>query len=174
MRKLFLLFVITFSSFCGFLFTFQGTAYADVTCLFNWSQAGCNQAKIPYCRDGDKCSLSGGLNAAAEAAKGSGINTTESASTFVTNLVLNLLRFITLIAVVYVLWAGFQIMIGSGDDEKMKKGRKTIVYVLIGIVIMWLAYAIVSVVISALTGGNTQNQRADNSPPSFISQLQDI
>ena len=34
-------------------------------------------------------------------------------------------------------------MIGAGDEEKMKKTRQIIVYVIVGILIMWLAYPIV-------------------------------
>jgi PKD repeat protein len=34
-------------------------------------------------------------------------------------------------------------MIGAGDEEKMKKTRQIIVYVILGITIMWLAYPIV-------------------------------
>ena len=65
----------------------------------------------------------------------------------------SLLQFVTIIAVVYVLWAGFQIMTAGGDEEKVKTGRKTIIQVIIGIVVMWIAYAIVSWVIGALIGG---------------------
>jgi type IV secretory pathway VirB2 component (pilin) len=57
---------------------------------------------------------------------------------------------VTLIAVIYVIYAGFQIMTGGGDEEKMKKSRNTIFYVFIGIVIMWLAYALVTLVMTAL------------------------
>jgi PKD repeat protein len=57
---------------------------------------------------------------------------------------------VTLIAVIYIIYAGFQIMTGGGDEEKMKKSRNTILYVFIGIVIMWLAYALVTLVMTAL------------------------
>lgn len=56
----------------------------------------------------------------------------------------------TLIAVVYVLWAGFRILTGGSDEKAMEQGKKMIINVVIGIVIMWLAYAIVSWVVTAL------------------------
>lgn len=61
-----------------------------------------------------------------------------------------LLSFISLIAVIYVLYAGFQIMIGGGDEEKTKKAKNIIIYIVVGISIMWLAYAIVSLIIEAI------------------------
>jgi hypothetical protein len=63
-----------------------------------------------------------------------------------------LMTLITIIAVAYVLWAGFQIMTAGGDEERVKKGRQTIIYVIIGIVVMWLAFWIVTFVIRALAG----------------------
>jgi hypothetical protein len=68
----------------------------------------------------------------------------------ITNVIVALLSLITLVAVAYVLYAGFQILTAGGDEEKVKTGRKTIVNVLIGIVIMWLAYWIVTLVLNAL------------------------
>ena len=67
-------------------------------------------------------------------------------------MVTQLLSLVTIIAVGYCLYAGFQIMTAGGDEEKVKTGRKTIINVLIGIVVMWLAYAIVTFVLRALTG----------------------
>jgi Type IV secretion system pilin/REJ domain len=51
--------------------------------------------------------------------------------------------FISIIAVIYIIYAGFQVMTGWGDEEKMKKAKNIITYVIIGILIMWLAYSIV-------------------------------
>ena len=39
--------------------------------------------------------------------------------------------FISVIAVIYIIYAGFQLMIGAGDEEKMKKTRSIIVYVIL-------------------------------------------
>ena len=66
------------------------------------------------------------------------------------NLIKSFLSFVTIIAVIYCLWAGFQIMTAGGAEEKVKKGRQIIIQVGIGIVIMWLAYAIVTWIVQAL------------------------
>lgn len=70
----------------------------------------------------------------------------------ITGTIIKLLSLVTIIAVGFALYAGFQIMTAGGDEEKVKTGRKTIINVLIGIVVMWLAYAIVTFVLNALTG----------------------
>jgi Type IV secretion system pilin len=70
--------------------------------------------------------------------------------TAITNVIVALLSLISIIAVAYILYAGFQILTAGGDEEKVKTGRKTIVNVMIGIVIMWLSYYIVKLVIDAL------------------------
>ena len=79
-------------------------------------------------------------------------NQTNDAVGAITRVVTQLLSLVTIIAVGYCLYAGFQIMTAGGDEEKVKTGRKTIINVLIGIVVMWLAYAIVTFVLRALTG----------------------
>lgn len=74
------------------------------------------------------------------------------ALTAITRVITNLLGLVTLIAVAYCLYAGFQIMTAGGDEEKVKSGRKTIINVIIGIVVMWLAYFIVTFILGALVG----------------------
>lgn len=69
------------------------------------------------------------------------------------NLIAKFLGFVTLIAVLYVLWAGFQILTAGGDEEKVKTGRKVIIQVIIGIVVMWLAYSVVAWVVTTIMGG---------------------
>lgn len=41
-------------------------------------------------------------------------------------------------------------MTGAGDEEKSKKAKNIILYVIVGIVIMWLAYAIVNWTITTI------------------------
>ncbi len=59
------------------------------------------------------------------------------------------LGFITLIAVLFVIYAGFQLMTAGGDEEKMKKAKTIIIQVVVGIIIMWLAYSLVNWVMTA-------------------------
>ena len=62
---------------------------------------------------------------------------------YVQDLVVWILGFLSLIALVYIIWAWLNIMISWSDDEKMKAQKKTIFSVIIWIIIIWLAYSIV-------------------------------
>lgn len=55
------------------------------------------------------------------------------------------------------IWAGFQILTSNGDEERVKQSKSTILYVALGIIIIWLAYSIVSWIMRITT-----NQTAFN------------
>lgn len=80
-----------------------------------------------------------------------GLLTDKPISQFIQDVVKYLLSFISIIGVIYIIYAGFQLMIGAGDEEKMKKAKQIILYVVIGIVVMWLAYGIVNWTIKLIT-----------------------
>lgn len=91
------------------------------------------------CADGE-C----GLDAGIELAK-NGINDIEkdrSLSEYIQDIVIYLLTFVSIIAVIYIIYAGFNILIWNGDEEKLKKSKSTIIYVALGIVLIWLAWPI--------------------------------
>lgn len=56
------------------------------------------------------------------------------------------------VAVVYLIYGGFEYITAGGDAEKATKGRTAIVNAIIGLVIIALAYVIVAFVIRAVTG----------------------
>ncbi len=50
------------------------------------------------------------------------------------------------LSTIIIIWGGFSILFAAGDPEKMKKGRGTIIYALIGIAIALFARVIPSIV----------------------------
>ena len=56
----------------------------------------------------------------------------------------------SIVAVIFVIVGGVQYMTSSGDTGKVEKGKKTVIYALIGLVVCALAYAIVNWVIKKL------------------------
>jgi len=68
------------------------------------------------------------------------------------------------IAVIYLIWAGYTYITSAGDPEKATKGRNSIVYAVIGIVVIVLSYVIVVTVASEAgknppqSSGQQQNQ----------------
>ncbi len=56
------------------------------------------------------------------------------------------------VAVVVIILGGVQYMISAGDAGKVKKAKDTILYGIIGLIIVILAWAIVNFVIKNVTG----------------------
>jgi threonine/homoserine/homoserine lactone efflux protein len=69
---------------------------------------------------------------------------------FVAETVKYFLSFVTLISVVYFVYAGFQLMVSGGDEEKAKKTRKIMTYVIAGIILIWMSYWLVLIVINTI------------------------
>ncbi|HNW09122.1 MAG TPA: hypothetical protein PK619_02410 [bacterium] len=86
-----------------------------------------------------------GLDAAAEF----GLGNTGLVET-VTQIIQVLLGFLGILAVLLILWGGFIWMTAAGDDAKVDKAKKLIVSGIIGIVIIFSAYAIASFVITQI------------------------
>lgn len=62
--------------------------------------------------------------------------------------VIGLLYFI---AVVFGLYAGFVILTGAGEEDKMKKWKNIFIYVIVGLIVIFLASQIVRWIISILS-----------------------
>jgi PKD repeat protein len=106
----------------------------------------CDTTEIPYCV-WTECSQEKGVSDVFKALLPSGWVTDKSFSTFAQEIVVYLLGFLTIIAVIYIMYAGFQVMTGWGDEEKTKKAKKIITYVAVWIIIILLSYTFVSWII---------------------------
>ncbi len=69
------------------------------------------------------------------------------------NIVKYLLTFLGLLAVVFVMWAGFLWMTSEGDPAKIDKAKKTLVNAVIGVAIIISAFAIVLYINKLVTEG---------------------
>jgi len=57
-----------------------------------------------------------------------------------------ILNFLALIAVVVIIIAGIRLIVSQGEDEQKEKAKKTILYAIIGLVVVLFARVIVSLV----------------------------
>ena len=64
-----------------------------------------------------------------------------------------ILGFITIIAVLMLIWGGIQYLTAAGDEAAVDSGKKTITYAIIGLVIVGLSYAIMAIVVNVVLGG---------------------
>ena len=62
----------------------------------------------------------------------------------IVNIINFVLGFLALVAVIFVIVGGIRIMTAGGNEENVTKGRKTIVYAIIGLIVVFFARVIVS------------------------------
>lgn len=67
-----------------------------------------------------------------------------------TSLINYFLGFLGLIAVGFIIYAGILMVTAAGDDDAIGKGKKIITFAAVGIIIIMLAYGIVSWVANSL------------------------
>ena len=68
----------------------------------------------------------------------------------VIGVIQKVLSFMALIAVVLIIVAGIRLVISQGEEGEKDKAKKTIIYVIVGLVVIALAYAITVFVANAL------------------------
>ena len=97
-----------------------------------------------------------------------GLNTVDSTqgcgtggNTAVTNVVAVIIRILSFIvgiaAIVMVLISGFKYVTSGGDASKISGAKTTLVYAIVGLVVVALAQAIVYFVVNSATGACTSN-----------------
>lgn len=70
------------------------------------------------------------------------------------NIIQALLGITGSLALLMFVWGGFQWLISGGSPEKVKKGKDTLTWAAIGLVVIIMAYVMVSTVVSAITAGS--------------------
>lgn len=76
--------------------------------------------------------------------------TNNTADVAVQNLIGKLATFLTILAVMYALYGGFNILTAGGEEDKVKKGKTILIQALLGLVVIWLSYSIVSWLITLI------------------------
>ncbi len=83
--------------------------------------------------------------------QGLGMSATDP-RTILARLIRMALSFVGIIVLVLILWSGLSYMTAGGDEERAANARKTFFNTLIGLVIILMAYSIVTFVLKAFTG----------------------
>lgn len=95
------------------------------------------------------------LQEGAEAARCDGCPKNLFGETGVFKQITNTILYIVgIIAVIMLIIGGIRYVISGGDAKKVTDAKNTVLYAIIGLVICFLAFAIVNFVISALPSGN--------------------
>ncbi len=77
---------------------------------------------------------------------------TADVANFVNGLISFLIQMLGVIAVIVMVYAGFQLVTSGGDEGKWTKAKELFTNVVIGIVIILAAWLIVDTIMEALTG----------------------
>lgn len=73
-------------------------------------------------------------------------------SNTVIGIINGVLGIIGLVAVIFIIYGGFLYLTSAGDASKVKKGRDSILYAVIGLIIVGIAFAVVNFVIVNILG----------------------
>lgn len=103
---------------------------------------------IRYCAEWAGCGLKEWIDAVKEGI--TDLETERTASEYIQDIITYLLTFISILSVIYIIYAGFQILTWSWDEEKVKKSKQIIIYVMIGTIVIWLAWPITKFILSVL------------------------
>ena len=74
----------------------------------------------------------------------------------VTNIFNTVYAFVGLVAVAFIIYGGIQYMTANGDAGKLTKAKNTIIYAVVGLVIVILAAAITFFLTQALTDAGAE------------------
>jgi len=106
-----------------------------------------SSSKVPYCENDSECWLEWWINAIKQI---NDLETQQTASEFIQSITAFILWFVYLIAVILIIYAWFNLLTWVWDEEKAKKSKTMISYVIIWILIIFLAWPIVEFIIQML------------------------
>lgn len=79
-----------------------------------------------------------------------GIRTTGSAEVVIQRWVWNVMGLLFIIAVLYWLWGGFNILTAGWDEEKVKKGKTVIINSLLWLVVIYIVGTVVELLLKTI------------------------
>ncbi len=108
----------------------------------------------PYCNSWD-CWLQQGIDTVRWNLDGVVTDPDIGLADYIQSIIVYLLWFLSIIAIIYIIYAGFVLLTSGWDEEKTKTTKNTILYVIIGLVIIWLAGPITTFVFRVLNDAQT-------------------
>jgi PKD repeat protein len=154
LKKWMLLLFIT--AFLGAFFVFPQTASADLCQELSDAAGGfftCGEEEVA-----SFTGFEGGLQPPSPEGYDPTLTQQTNLRDFIVNVVNFALGFLGLVAVIVVIYGGFLYVTAGGEEEKTTKGKKSVTYAVIGIVIIIISYALVNTVISGIGQGTDVGQ----------------
>jgi PKD repeat protein len=101
--------------------------------------------------------FTGGLEAPSTAGYNAGLVQATNARQYILNVTNFALGFLGLLAVVIVIYGGVLYLTAAGEASKADKGKKSISYAVIGLIIIMGSYALVNTILKAPSGSEAEN-----------------
>lgn len=79
-----------------------------------------------------------------------------------------ILYIVGVIAVIMLIWGGLRYVLSGGDAKKVTDAKNTVLYAIIGLIVSFLAYAIVVFVIDALPSSQPETTPESNAEPTSL------
>ena len=98
----------------------------------------------------------------------------DTLTTDVTTIINNVILVLGLVCVVVMIIGGVNYMTSAGDSSKTKKGKDTILYGLIGLVVCALAFALVNWVIGGVLRGGSGVEESEGEETSLQIMVNDL
>jgi len=138
-------YTLFFITFFIFLFTFSLN-------ICNWSNSLFDNSneEIPYCNDDWECWVIQWIEAVKDI---EAVENEKKASQYIQDIVKYILSFLALVATLIIIYAWFTVLISVWDEEKTKKSKQMIIYSIIWLVIIFMAWPIINFVIDVLNVG---------------------
>lgn len=96
----------------------------------------------------------GAAQAGAEAARGEGVPGSLFGDTGIITAVTNTMLFIVgALAVIMIIWGGIRYATSAGNSSSVTAAKNTIMYAIVGLIIAFLAFAVVNWVLGAIAPG---------------------
>jgi type IV secretory pathway VirB2 component (pilin) len=73
------------------------------------------------------------------------------------NIIRVVLGFTGVVALLMIIYGGILWLTSGGNQERVKKGRDTLIWAVLGVALIFAAYAIVTTVLGAVAGGGEAN-----------------
>ncbi len=115
----------------------------------------CLKGECPEEQSTSFTQFTGGLSVPDQTQYAEGLVRETNLRDFVINVTNFILGFLGLIAILIIVYGGFLYLTAAGEQEKAEKGKKSVTYAIIGIVLILGSYAIVNTVLQAPTGEDT-------------------
>lgn len=109
-----------------------------------------DEMEIHYCKD-YSCWLIEWLKYIKASLVGSWIETQWTASDYIQRILIYLLTFLKLFAIILIIYAWFVMLTSIGNEERFKKWKTIIIFTIIWLIIIYLAWPIVTFIIWIFT-----------------------